>query len=1099
MGFILFNEVIISTLLIKLIAMKRAIKYPLLGVIALSLLFFGAQNAKAAVNDDHDLQSLTVSKFYHVANNQDIQTATMVVQTSNPSDLTWAAIIPNYTRGLGNYRGYFRWTDAGGFEEAGGNYWGNNHVILQTSGLNASERIVDSVNGTITFIFRWTAAQTYGETADVDITYNFGNHYTKQYVGSNEVNTSYSVSLQAPVLEHTFQSLVVDKNFHIYDNSDVQTATLVVNTNDVADLNWAGIVPNYTRGLGNYRGNFHWNSVNGFFEHGGAYWGNQHVILQTSGPNASERIVDSVNRTVTFIFRWVAAPTYGEVPDVDITYNFGNRVTKKYVGNNEVNTSFVVGSPTVVCPVLSAGDLFRVSGNRMVYIVNSSQNRMYFYNINNNDDIFFTWYENYSNVPEIPVQCVSNYLTRIEVPFGINYRPGSRLVKLAISPDIYAVLPGNTLAKIGVEGSEELVIEALYGQNWRNVLVEIPDVIWGNYVNRDQDIRTAVPHDGMLVRTNSMPSGVVYYVSQGYYYLVNGQLPPVLAQAVETVSDSVFNTRSITNGTIIPGLILEDPTQLSYLRETVLRVTTLNNFFPTQVTPGTNDFLLAKVLLDGSGSAEDVIVTQLKIRDSLNSLARGLDINNLRLFVDRDGDSYNGVGTPVPLSSTVSGVNSVPGVVEDFIFNLSGPDQFVVKQDKKLVVEVRGDIYSGATPNGVHQLSVNLSDYVSAVGVSSGVSVNETVESLFGNHILITSRGGEVMVGVDSGNAVPRLFAGGTTGVNLGSFNFLATVGGAENVQINSILLTMNETNPRLASFADYDLLYLEDEVGNVLGSTIPSSATPTINFGSGSFVVDRNDTDGQIVYLKANLSQIGLGYNVQVGGHRLGFSLTDPASVQAIGQQTGLTSMVDFSAGQQSPSLNNHHLYKSTVAVTKLALSNNTVSNGSNDLYKFRVSANRASAGLYKTTFDVSSIGVQIGNFELYDVTNSNEVLLGTINVLSVDGILEFYMDTNGDGIRDEVFVAPSTARTLVLRASITGASAGDAVFTRLHGDASEYDKGTTIMGSAVEADTHADNDFIWSDRSVGAHGIGTNDWTNGYLVSGLNSRFSTPAVLSL
>src|SRR3989338_7580060 len=55
---------------------------------------------------------------------------------------------------------------------------------------------------------------------------------------------------------------------------------------------------------------------------------------------------------------------------------------------------------------------------------------------------------------------------------GVNFRPGARLVKSAVSPSVFAVGPDNMKHKI----ADEKVAAALYGSAWSKLVRVIPDV-----------------------------------------------------------------------------------------------------------------------------------------------------------------------------------------------------------------------------------------------------------------------------------------------------------------------------------------------------------------------------------------------------------------------------------------------------------------------------------------------------------------------------------------------------------------------------------------------------------------------------------------------
>ena len=199
------------------------------------------------------------------------------------------------------------------------------------------------------------------------------------------------------------------------------------------------------------------------------------------------------------------------------------------------------------CPVLAAGDLFKVPGNSAVYLLNANLERLYFPHAS----IYKTWYDDYSKVKEIPTVCVDSYPAPSKAPFGVNYRPGSKLVKVQISPSVYAVEPGNKISKIG----SETAAKSLYGNNWASEVVDVADVFWPNYVSRGSDLTGATPHDGMLIKTSD--SNIIYQVKNGQRYEVKGNV----RGDVKILTKEILEAVNDAGNSVIAENIYKDPTQ----------------------------------------------------------------------------------------------------------------------------------------------------------------------------------------------------------------------------------------------------------------------------------------------------------------------------------------------------------------------------------------------------------------------------------------------------------------------------------------------------------------------------------------------------------
>lgn len=574
-----------------------------------------------------------------------------------------------------------------------------------------------------------------------------------------------------------------------------------------------------------------------------------------------------------------------------------------------------------------------------------------------------------------------------------------------------------------------------------------------------------------------------------------------LTIAIDMRNSTNFDSTGVDSGETItlntyatPQAVVSANTQT--INTATLRVTTLSSPPAQTYAPGTSNVTFAKVQFDATGSSEDIKVTQVLVNDVVTT-GLSIDIQNILLWVDKDGDSYNGSGTPVALAEVNSGSDSTAGNDEEFTFNLSGADQFVVKKGKILVVEIRGDIAGGATA-GTHNFQIIAANKVTAIGVSTNNTVSEIIDTATGNAMTVGTSGGTVQVSIDNSNPSAKLFASGTQGATLAAFNFSATT--TEDVEIEWIQFTQLVTDTASSSYLDYNLLYLEDENGVTLGSMVPTTTSPVMTFTGNAFVVNKDDSDGQIIYLKANLSNIGTSYNVSVGGHRVGFSIAAASDLKAKGNQTG-SDAVEY-LGSSAPTGNTHYMYKALPTVTKLAVGG-TLANGENDLYKFKVTAGSGDIDLYKFVFDVATTTATVSNVELLDVTETTEVsLYSSATSGFANGYFQVLFDTNSSGTGsggEARTVSVSTPRTYVLRGTVTGAASGASVSTRLAGDAATWVETSTLMAAAGTIDSDVHDDFIWSDRSAASHATTTADWVNGYLVGGLNSASTTASVVAL
>ncbi len=158
------------------------------------------------------------------------------------------------------------------------------------------------------------------------------------------------------------------------------------------------------------------------------------------------------------------------------------------------------------CPTLSAGDMIKVSGRAAIYSVNAAGKVLYF----PSGDEFKSWSglsataaNQYAGYITVTQECFDSLSVPSTYPGAVNYRAGSYVVKRPSSDQLYAVLPGNSLAKISSTDAK-----ALYGTNYKVMTVQ--DAFWPHYVNRGADVNGTV-HEGMLISNG----GKTWYVASG--------------------------------------------------------------------------------------------------------------------------------------------------------------------------------------------------------------------------------------------------------------------------------------------------------------------------------------------------------------------------------------------------------------------------------------------------------------------------------------------------------------------------------------------------------------------------------------------------------
>jgi hypothetical protein len=554
----------------------------------------------------------------------------------------------------------------------------------------------------------------------------------------------------------------------------------------------------------------------------------------------------------------------------------------------------------------------------------------------------------------------------------------------------------------------------------------------------------------------------------------------------DATGDVTGDSITISGGYATPQA--EVDANLITIRDISLEVTTLPTPAATTIAGGTIDHLYTKVRFDASDSSEDMRVTAFEFYLAASATAKTNEINNITFVVD---------GTE--LSVTKNGSGTTAGADEEISVVLSGADQFKVPSSGYVDMYIYADLSAGATAGGSHTLDITSgnSNAVTAEGWTSGTSASPAESAAAGAAMTVGTAGGTVVVSLASDSPGGALMSSGTE-VELAKFKFLATT--TENVELDYLYLTQVITDTNSSSYKDYDQIWFEDEAGVLVPGTMttPTSTMPKVNFADDAFVVDYTDTNGVVLTLKADLSSQSVN---GVSDHYLGYKINANADVVAKGEATG-TGSVEYISSGSAPTGKTHYVYKGYPIFSRTNLTAN-LTNGTNDLFEFTVSAVNSDIALYGFTFDITTTSATVTELYLYDKTGTERVVNTTVGTPTASVYTWQVVGSDFDATEwpsDDITVSSGGTRTFVVRGNATGVASGSSVSMRMGGDSAHVTaNGDSLMHTASEVDGDTHDDFIWSDLNVGAHTVSTDDWTNGYLVSGLPSSSSTSQVTAL
>lgn len=206
------------------------------------------------------------------------------------------------------------------------------------------------------------------------------------------------------------------------------------------------------------------------------------------------------------------------------------------------------------CPVLSSGQMIKVGNKPAIYTLNTNKELLYF----PSGEEYKSWQANdsYGGYTSITEQCFDSLPIPARPPFGVNFRPGSYLVKQSTAEQLYVIQPGNSLRKITNTAAQTL---------YSTVSIKIiSPLFWSNYtVSNTSEISTNAPHAGMLLAN----VGTFFYVDATNHLRSLSEAALVLNNLKQSFFRPTDNTTlaSLQSGEPINSYqpALADPSQIS--------------------------------------------------------------------------------------------------------------------------------------------------------------------------------------------------------------------------------------------------------------------------------------------------------------------------------------------------------------------------------------------------------------------------------------------------------------------------------------------------------------------------------------------------------
>ncbi|MFH1413049.1 MAG: hypothetical protein ABIG10_03440 [bacterium] len=353
-----------------------------------------------------------------------------------------------------------------------------------------------------------------------------------------------------------------------------------------------------------------------------------------------------------------------------------NRLRKVLTTSVMVMTIFAMVGIVAPASAATNGDLLKISSSSTVFYYNDGVIYPF-----PNEKTYFTWYGDWSGVKTVTMSELDTY-TR---GGNVTARAGVKLITTPTTVMVYAVEPGAALRSIV---SEENAI-ALWGANWAQSVIDVPDSFFGNYTVGSPLTVGSYPIGTVVNTTGTMD--IYYYDGTNYrkfdseaVFLNNNYS----FDAIVTVDDAVT-----AGGTAITGAEAD--------------LTTVAGGAFTPSAPGTGgsgltvalaaDTPASVVLPDG---AMGVVMTKFNLTASSDG---DVTIQNLSTY-------RSGIGTPSniskvylyqggsSLSSTGKTVNSTTN--KSIFTNLN----YVIPAGTTKTIDIVAEIAASATDN--HALGI---------------------------------------------------------------------------------------------------------------------------------------------------------------------------------------------------------------------------------------------------------------------------------------------------------------------------------------------------------------------------------------------------------
>ncbi len=147
---------------------------------------------------------------------------------------------------------------------------------------------------------------------------------------------------------------------------------------------------------------------------------------------------------------------------------------------------------------LAIGDLVRSKSLPAVYFIGGGGERHPF----PNETIYFSWFTDFEDVKTIDDEMMAD----IELGRPVRVRPGTWLIKIQSTPQVYAVEPGGILRFV----KDERMAEDLYGETWNKKIIDVEPTLFFSYLENSSVCDCDMHTTASVIEKD----GVRYYIAE---------------------------------------------------------------------------------------------------------------------------------------------------------------------------------------------------------------------------------------------------------------------------------------------------------------------------------------------------------------------------------------------------------------------------------------------------------------------------------------------------------------------------------------------------------------------------------------------------------